>query len=116
VTEILDRNADLETTVRQRHPDGVDAILDLVNFTPQEALLKDGGRLASPLGAAGEGAQRFNLMAHPNPENLQRLADLLDNRTPRVHIQETYDLAHAGDALQHLTARHTQGKIGLTID
>src|SRR5438105_118999 len=81
----------------------VGAILDLVNFTPQEALLKEGGRLASPLGAAGEGAQRFNLMAQPNPENLQRLADLLDTKTLRVHIQETYDLAHAGDALQHLT-------------
>jgi len=116
VTEILERRADLETTVGQRHPDGVAAILDLVNFTPQEALLKEGGRLASPLGAAGEGAQRFNLMAQPNPENLQRLADLLDTKTLRVHIQETYDLAHAGDALQHLTGRHTQGKVGLTVD
>jgi NADPH2:quinone reductase len=55
-------------------------------------------------------------MAQPTPENLQRLADLLDSGTLRVHIQETYDLARAGDALQHLTARHTQGKIGLTID
>jgi NADPH:quinone reductase-like Zn-dependent oxidoreductase len=115
VTEILDRNADLDTTVRQRHPDGVDAILDLVNFTPQDALLKESGRLASPLGAAGEGAHRFNLMAQPTPANLRRLADLLDRGTLRVHIQETYDLAHAGDALQHLTSRHTQGKIGLTI-
>ena len=115
-TEILDRNDDLATIVRQRHPDGVDAILDLVNFTPLDGLLKDGGRLASPLGAAGEGAQRFNLMAQPTPDNLQRLADLLDSGTLRVHIQRTYDLTHAGDALQHLTGRHTQGKIGLTID
>jgi NADPH:quinone reductase-like Zn-dependent oxidoreductase len=102
--------------VRQSHPDGVDAILDLVNFTPQAALLKEGGRLASSLGAAGEGAQRFNLMAQPTPENLQRLAELLDSGTLRVHIQETHDLADAGDALQHLTSRHTQAKIGLTID
>jgi NADPH:quinone reductase-like Zn-dependent oxidoreductase len=116
VTEILDRNADLETTVRQRHPDGVDAILDLVNFTPQEAFLKKDGRLASPLGAAGEGPQRFNLMAQPTPDNLHRLADRIDSGTLRVHIHETYDLAHAGEALQHLTSRHTQGKIGLTLD
>jgi NADPH:quinone reductase-like Zn-dependent oxidoreductase len=116
VTEILDRNADLGTTLRQRHRHGVDAILDLVNFTPQDALLKESGRLASPLGAAGEGAQRFNLMAQPTPANLLRLANLLDSGTLRVHIQETYDLAHAGDALQHLTSRHTQGKLGLTIN
>jgi NADPH:quinone reductase-like Zn-dependent oxidoreductase len=116
VTDILDRNADFDTTVRQHHPDGFDAILDLVNFTPQETLLKEGGRLASPLGAAGEGAQRFNLMAQPTPDNLQRFADLLDRGALRVHVQQTYDLAHAADALQHLTERHTQGKIGLTID
>jgi NADPH:quinone reductase-like Zn-dependent oxidoreductase len=116
VTEILDRNADLETTVRQRHPDGVDVILDLANFAPQEALLKEGGRLASPLGAAGEGAHRFNLMAHPTPDNLQRLADHIDPGTLRVLMHETYDLADAEDALQHLTGRHTQGKIGLAVD
>jgi NADPH:quinone reductase-like Zn-dependent oxidoreductase len=116
VTEILDRNADLDTTVRQRHPDGVDAILDLVNLTPQETLLKEHGRLASPLGAAGEGAQRFNLIAQPTPDNLQRLADHIDRGTLRVHIHETYDIARAGEALQHLTERHTQGKIGLAVD
>jgi NADPH2:quinone reductase len=116
VTELLDRDAELDTTVRQRHPDGVDAILDLVNFTPRERLLKEDGRLASPLGAAGEGAQRFNLMAQPTPHNLQRLADRIDSGSLRVHIHETYDLAHAGEALQHLTERHTQGKIGLAVD
>ncbi len=115
VAEIIDRNADLDTTVHQHHPDGVDAILDLVNFTPQEALLKEGGRLASTLGAAGEGAQRFDLMAEPTPDNLQRLADHLDGGTLRVHIHATYDLAHADDALQHLTERHTQGKVGLAV-
>jgi NAD(P)-dependent dehydrogenase (short-subunit alcohol dehydrogenase family) len=78
VTELLDRNAELDTTVRQRHPDGVDAILDLVNFTPRERLLTEDGRLASPLGAPGEGAQRFNLMAQPTPDNLQRLADRIE--------------------------------------
>jgi NADPH:quinone reductase-like Zn-dependent oxidoreductase len=116
VTEIIDRNADLETTVRQRHPDGVDAILDLVNFTPQEALLKGSGRLASPLGAAGKGAQRFNLMAQPTPENLHSLAELFDNGTLRVPIQRTYEFAQANDALNDLANKHTQGKLALTTD
>ena len=114
-TEILDRNADLEATLRDRHADGVDAILDLVSYTPQDSLLKEGGRLASPLGAAGDGPQRFNLTAEPSPSNLQRLSELLDNRTLRVHVQESYELARAAEALQELSGSHTQGKLSLRI-
>lgn len=113
-TEILDRDADLRTTLREAHPDGVDAVLDLVSYGPQDGLLKGGGRLASPLGAAGEGPDRFNLMAVPTTANLERLAELLDSGTLHVNVHERYDLARAGDALQALAA-HTRGKLGLTI-
>jgi len=41
--------------VRRGYLHGVDAGLDRVSRTPRPALLKDGGRLASSLGAAGEG-------------------------------------------------------------
>jgi NADPH2:quinone reductase len=114
--ELLDRNADLETVLRERHPEGVDGILDLVNYTPQDALLKDGGRLASPLGAAGEGPQRFNLMAEPSPANLARLGELLESETLKVDIQESYDLAQASEALKALSTTHTRGKLSLRID
>jgi NADPH:quinone reductase len=113
--EVLDRNADLETTIRARHPDGVDAILDVVSFTPQDSLLKKGGRLASPLGAAGEGPGRSNLMAQPTPRNLQRVAELLDHRTLRVVIQNGYELAQAGEALAAFSSTHTQGKLSITL-
>ena len=113
--EILDRSADLETTVTELHPDGVDAILDVVSFTPQDSLLAEGGRLASPLGAAGEGPGRFNLVAESTPEKLQRLAELLDNGTLRVSVQRSYELERAGDALQAFSSMHTQGKLGITI-
>jgi NADPH2:quinone reductase len=113
--EILDRGADVETTIRERHSDGVDAILDVVSFTPQDSLLKQGGRLASPLGAAGEGPRRFNLMAQPTAENLRRLAELLDDGTLRVPIQNGYELAHAGEALEAFRSTHTQGKLSITI-
>jgi NADPH2:quinone reductase len=113
--EILDRNADLGTTVREQHPDGVDAILDVVSFAPQESLLNEGGRLASPLGAAGEGSGRFNLVAEPKPENLQRVAELLDDGTLRVSIQDSHELARAGDALAAFVSTHTQGKLSITV-
>ena len=113
--EILDRNTDLETTLRERRPEGVPAILDLVSYTSQGSLLEEGGRLASPLGAAGEGPGRFNLMTQSTPEALQRLAELLQAETLRVPIQRSYELAQAGEALEAFAAAHTQGKLGISL-
>jgi len=107
--------ADVAAAVREVHADGVDAILDLVSPTPDTSLLNDGGRLASPLGAAGEGPGRFNVMAEPTPANLERLAELLETGTLRVPIQRSYWLEQAGKALQALPTTHTQGKLSLTI-
>lgn len=115
VSELVDRNADLAAAVRQAHPDGVDAVLDVVSQTPDASLFKKGGRLASPVGTAGEGTGRFNIMAEPTPANLQRLAELFDSGALRVSIQRSYRLEEAGDALQALPATHTQGKLALTI-
>jgi NADPH:quinone reductase len=115
VGELVDRNADVAAAVRESHPKGVDAILDVVSSEPDTSLLNEGGRLASTLGAAGEGAGRFNLVAHPSPADLQRLAELLDTGALRVSLQRSYELEQAGDALQALPATHTQGKLGVTI-
>ena len=108
VGQIVDRNGNVDG--------GVDALLDLVSPTPPDtALLKDGGRLASTLGAAGEGPGRFNIVAEPTPANLQRLAELLDSGALRVPIQRSYRLEQADEALQALPTTHTQGKLSLTI-
>lgn len=113
--EVPDRNADVETTLRDRYSEGVDAVLDLVSYTPDDSLLKEGGRLASPLGAAGEGPGRFNLMAQPTPANLERLAEFLEGGALRVPIQNTFELAEAGEALATFSSAHTQGKLGITV-
>jgi NADPH:quinone reductase-like Zn-dependent oxidoreductase len=115
VGQFVDRGADIAGAVRELHPNGVDAMLDVVSNSPDASLLQEGGRLASPLGAAGEGPGRFNIMARPTPANLERLAELLDTGTLRVPIQHSYRLEQAGEALQALPTRHTQGKLGLTI-
>jgi NADPH2:quinone reductase len=115
VVELIDRNADVAAAVREAYPDGVDALLDVVSQTPEASLLKEGGRLASPLGAAGEGAGRFNVMAVPTPANLERLGALLETRALRVPIQRAYRIEQAGEALQALPTTHTQGKLSLTI-
>ena len=56
---------------------GSTRLLDLVSFAPDASVLKEGGRLASPLGAAGEGPGRTNLIASGTTANLERLAELL---------------------------------------
>lgn len=120
VSELLDRNADVAAAVRERHPDGVDALLDLVSYSPDDfnknaAVLKDGGRAATPLSSAGDGPGRTNIMAIPSPENLERLAELLDPGVLKVHFQNSYSLDQAGEALNALGATHTQGKLGIRV-
>ncbi len=106
--------------VRELHPDGVNALLELVSYTPDgfnahAAALTGEGTAASPLSAAGEGPGRTNVMATPTTQNLVRLAALLDAGTLRVPIQNSYPLDRAGDAVTALGTTHTQGKLAIHI-
>jgi NADPH:quinone reductase len=106
--------------VRERYPDGVDALLDLVSSDPEAlnayaAVVRDGGRIASSVGAAGQGLGRTNVSALPGRENLERLAGLLADGTLSVPIQASYPLAQADQALKDLTGQHTQGKLAITL-
>ena len=117
VSEVLPRDGDLAAVARARHPHGFDAVLDLVNYAPDvpASLVKDGGRVASPTGAAGEGPGRTMIIAAPTPENLERLADLLADGTLRIPVQETYELPQAPDALNALATTHTLGKLAIRM-
>jgi NADPH:quinone reductase len=120
VSEVLDRNGDIVAAVRERSPDGVDALLDLVSRSPEElnayaAVVRDGGAIASSAGAAGDGPGRINVGALPGREPLERLAGLLADGTLRVPIQASYPLAQADQALKALTSQHTQGKLAITL-
>jgi NADPH:quinone reductase-like Zn-dependent oxidoreductase len=117
VGEQIDRNADIVAAVRTSHADGVDALLDVVSFVPGgfDGALKEGARVASSNGAAGEGPGRTNVMANPSRENLDRLAGMLDAGTLKVHVQDTFDLDGASDALQTLQTAHVQGKLSIRV-
>jgi NADPH:quinone reductase len=116
-SEVVAREGDVVAAVRERFPDGVDALLDLVNYTPgtYDAALKDGARVASPTGAAGEGPGRTMVMAAPTTDNLDRVAQLLDSGTLNVPVQAIYELDRAADALQAIGTTHTQGKLAIRI-
>jgi len=117
VSEVLPRDGDVAQLVRERHPDGVDALIDLVNYAPgtYDAALKTGARVTSSTGAAGEGPGRANVMASPTGQNLERLGALLADGTLRIHVQATYELAQAPEALAALPAEHTQGKLAIGL-
>jgi len=117
VSDLLPRDGDVAVAVRDLVPDGVDALLDLVNYAAgtYDAALTPDARVASSTGAAGEGPGRTNVMAAPTPENLQRLGALLADGTLRVHIQATYELAQALEALGALAGEHTQGKLAIEV-
>jgi len=117
VTDVVPRDGDVAAAVRERHPDGVDAVVDLINYAPgtYDAALKDGGRVSSATNTAGEGPGRTNVMSAPSTEILGRIARHLADGTLTVPIQDTYDLAQAPAGLQALAATHTQGKVALRV-
>jgi NADPH:quinone reductase len=118
--ELVDRYGDVAAAVRASHPDGVDALIDLVSYTPDAfdayaAALKPDGRAASPLSGIQAGPRRFPIMSAPDPAALDRLAEHLDAGL-RVPIQDQYRLADAGEAMSELAAAHTRGKLAITVD
>jgi NADPH:quinone reductase-like Zn-dependent oxidoreductase len=120
VDDVLPREGDLVSAVRGRHPNGVDALVDVVTPyqpTPYDAILVDGGRIASPTNAAGEGPGRTNVMHASllSREGLDRVGQLLADGTIKVPIQQTFELAQAPEALGALGGGHTQGKIALRV-
>jgi NADPH:quinone reductase len=117
VTERLDRDGDVVASVHDRHPDGVDALLDLVSYAPGafDGALRDGARVASSNGAAGEGPGRINLVAVPSTDNLRRLAAVLDDGTLRIRIHDTFEFDRATDALQALATEHVRGKLAISV-
>lgn len=117
VTELVPREGDVAAEVRERYADGVDALIDLVSFAPgaYDAALKDGARVASTLGAAGEGPGRTNVQSSPSPETLGRIAGLLAEGSMKLPITATYELADAPAALGDLGTKHTRGKLAVRV-
>ncbi len=109
----------LRDRVHARHPDGVDAVLDLVGgatLTESLELLRLPHRVASIVDAAGVAALggRYVFVA-PNPVQLAQLADWVDEGRLRVEIAAAFPLARAAEAQILLAAGHVRGKLVLTM-
>jgi NADPH:quinone reductase-like Zn-dependent oxidoreductase len=121
--ETVDYTGDVVAAIRERYPDGIDAVIDAVNrdhdpFAALAGLIRNGGRATSTVGGAGESSAIGDVMvsnAGGNPSYLPALADLVVQEKLRVAIRRTYVLADAAQALQDFANEHTLGKLVITM-
>ncbi len=110
--------------VRERHPDGVDALIDLVNqadgFAPLADLVRDGGSVASVLGAADEDGlagrkiTATNVMASADASVIGRLAKLVAGGEVKPAIDAVLTLDETPATIEQFGAGK-RGKIVISI-
>lgn len=115
---------DVAAVVRERYPEGVDALIDLVTpadrFSPLGELVRSGGRVATTTGAADadalakRGITTANVWVVADPETLGRLGEHAERGELKVMFEEIFPLEQAGAALAAFS-RGTHGKIGIAV-
>jgi NADPH2:quinone reductase len=116
--------------VKRSHPEGVDAILDLVDDAKRIRaavdVVREGGRIVSTIGAADVDASAkrnvtaINLSMAKTPQSshagLRALAEMVEQGRLRVPIAAEHALSEAERALEQSKSGTIDGKIVLTID
>lgn len=117
---------DVLTQVRARHPEGVDAVADVIDtgegLVAIAGALKPGGTLVSslygpPQSAYSNGVNVHYIESDPQPGDLAELARLASTGALRVEIGRTYPFAEAPNALSDLAdpKKHTRGKLVVAV-
>jgi NADPH:quinone reductase-like Zn-dependent oxidoreductase len=114
---------DLVGSVLVAHPDGIEAVVDVVS--DREALgriaglVKRGGRIASSVYAANSGnlarrgIEATNVGARPDARRLAELARLVDAGELSVRLERAFPLERASEALEASRTGHVRGKLVL---
>jgi NADPH:quinone reductase-like Zn-dependent oxidoreductase len=121
--ETVDYTGDIIATIRDRYPDGIDAVIDAVNrdadaFAALAGLVRDGGRATSVVGGAGEASSLGGVTvsnAGGDPAHLPTLAGLIVQGELRAAVRRTYALADAAQALEDFANDHTLGKLAISM-
>ncbi|OHV73982.1 NADP-dependent oxidoreductase [Pseudofrankia sp. BMG5.36] len=125
-TTVIDYTAGpVAEQVAAAYPDGVDALIDLVAYTPDSApldVVRKGGKVASTLGAAADeqalaavGLTGTSVMAAPLREVVAQLADQAAAGTLKVDVTTVLPLEKATDGLATLASGTARGKIVIEI-
>jgi NADPH:quinone reductase-like Zn-dependent oxidoreductase len=124
--EVIDYTSeDFVDVLRERHPDGIDAVLDTVGGEVQqrsaEVLGPDRGRLGSiimPPDADALGARGLRghyVFVRPDGAGLRDLGEMADSGALGVHLAEVVPLEEAARAQETLEGGHVRGKIVLRV-
>jgi NADPH:quinone reductase-like Zn-dependent oxidoreductase len=121
--ETVDYSNDVIEAVRERHPDGIDSVIDLVNRDPAgfgalAGLVRAGGRAVSAVGGAGEATQIGGVDVRnigSDPSHLGVLASMMEEGKLTSAIKRTYPLSDAAIALTDFANQHTVGKLVITM-
>jgi NADPH:quinone reductase-like Zn-dependent oxidoreductase len=125
VSEPIDyRERDFAEAVRELHPDGVDAVVDLVGgdtLARSASVLREGGRVASVIATPSaedfpHAARRRYVFVRTDAAELAALADAIDAGHVRVHVSETLPLAEAARAHRLLEDGGVRGKVVLAVE
>jgi NADPH:quinone reductase-like Zn-dependent oxidoreductase len=113
------------TTKLTEKVNGADLVLDSV-ATPEVQeecfkALKKGGRYVSiTAGPRPELLKDYDIQATrflfiSNPEQLKQIVELIEHGIVKVHVDKTFPLVNAQDALEYVHKGRTRGKVVLTI-
>jgi NADPH:quinone reductase-like Zn-dependent oxidoreductase len=122
-SELIDyAHADVVSTIRTSHPEGIDAVLDCVGGETAASSLqavRDGGRLVSIVDLEQVLPTRhIDTRLHyfrPDGKQLAELTKFVDNGQLTVHLDQVFPLEEARQAHERLEMRHHQGKIVLSV-
>lgn len=125
-----DGDEDAMSSIRRAHPDGIEAVLDLVDDADAIRTLSDvvrpGGRVVSTIGScdvdwfASRKIAAQNLVMAQTPasshEGLRTLAKMVEDGRLRVLIAREFPLEEAAEALEESKRGTLHGKLVLTVE
>jgi NADPH:quinone reductase-like Zn-dependent oxidoreductase len=126
-TETIDHTReDVVEAVQAAHPDGIEAIIDVVSdpeaLSRMAGLVKEGGRIASSVSAADveslalRSIEAKNISMQPSAQRLEELSWMVDAGEISVKLERTFPLENAREALEESRTGHARGKIVLLVD
>ena len=101
-----------------------DAVFDTVGsetYIRSFKVLRKGGIIVSMLEQPPSdlikqyGVNAIGQLTQVNSERLSKLAELIDQRVTKVHVDKTFPLEQAGEALAYLQSGHPRGKVVLKM-
>jgi NADPH:quinone reductase-like Zn-dependent oxidoreductase len=121
--ETVDYTGDVAAAIRERHPDGIAGLIDLVHrdhagFAEMTGLVRNGGRAASAVGGAGDATEIAGVAVSNvggNPAQLGPLGNLVVAGSVRAAVSRTYRLDDGAQALHDFANQHTLGKLVITM-